>query len=509
MDKDSRTSKSLKNGGIAILFYCINLLLQFYARKIFLDHLGTEIIGLNTTAMNLLQFLNLAELGISGGASFILYKPLKDNDINKINSIVTLLGQLYRRVGIFIIIGGIVLMVFFPIIFEKISLPLWYTYASFNVLLFSSLLGYFVNYKQIILSASQQDYKILISYKSIILLKICFQAYFVYSFTNGYDWWLILEVLFSIIASVTLGIATKRSFPALKNVEIPYKRLRKYYPEFTLKIKQLFFHKIGSFALTQSSPLIIYAFTSLSLVALYGNYMIVISGVQMLFVSLFNNINAGIGNLVAEGNKEKQISVFFELFSVRFFLITTVCFCAYLLIPDFITFWIGQKYLLPNSTLFLMLSVLYISTIRYSVDSYIMAFGLFRDIWAPIAEAVTNISLSIFFGYIWGLNGILLGVLCSLIIFVGLWKPYFLFTNEFSGKLREYFQIYFKHICAFVFSALIAGICWKFLKFEPATKIGGIIINALISSLLFSSILFGLLIVFRCGIVKFVHRFIK
>ncbi len=48
---------------MALVFYFINLILQFFSRKIFLDYLGAEVLGLNTTATNLLQFLNLAELG--------------------------------------------------------------------------------------------------------------------------------------------------------------------------------------------------------------------------------------------------------------------------------------------------------------------------------------------------------------------------------------------------------------------------------------------------------------
>ena len=36
--------------------------------------------------------------------------------------------------------------------------------------------------------------------------------------------------------------------------------------------------------------------------------------------AIFNSMNAGIGNLVAEGNHERIFSVFEELFSVRFFV---------------------------------------------------------------------------------------------------------------------------------------------------------------------------------------------
>ena len=154
---ESRTSKSLKNSSVAMGFFIVQLVLQFFSRKIFLEYLGTEILGLNTTAMNLLQFLNLAELGISAGVSFSLYRPLHDNDRVTINEIVALQGKLYSMVGRFIIVGAVILMCFFPLIFEKITIPLWYAYASFGVLLFSALLGYFVNFRQILLTANQQD----------------------------------------------------------------------------------------------------------------------------------------------------------------------------------------------------------------------------------------------------------------------------------------------------------------------------------------------------------------
>ena len=44
---ESRTAKSLKNSVVALLFYFINLGLQFFSRKIFLEHLGAEVLGLN------------------------------------------------------------------------------------------------------------------------------------------------------------------------------------------------------------------------------------------------------------------------------------------------------------------------------------------------------------------------------------------------------------------------------------------------------------------------------
>ncbi|MDE6652281.1 MAG: sugar transporter, partial [Paramuribaculum sp.] len=413
MDSNSRTAKSIKNSSIALTFYVCSLLLQFFSRRILIEVLGDEILGLNSTILNILQFLNLAELGISSAVGFTLYRPLHTKDYQTICEVVTLQGYLYRKIAIIIIIGSIIVCALFPYIFAKISLPLWYAYASFAVLLLSALLGYFVNYKQIVLTASQQDYKIIYSYRSIMLLKIIAQMAAVYYLKYPYVWWLILEAVFSIIGSLSLYITTKRTFPFLKDVDRSFASLRSQYNEFTKKIKQLFVHKIGRFALTQSAPLIIYAYTNLTLVTYYSNYLVITNGVIILVSATFNSMTAGIGNLVAQGDTSKNLSFFFELFNLRFLIISTICFTLFYIIPGFINVWLGQEYNLPTTTLLLIISSLYITLSRMTVDAYIDVYGIFQDIYAPIIETILNIGLSVLLGYLYELNGILSEVLIS------------------------------------------------------------------------------------------------
>ncbi len=119
MNAESRTSKSIRNVKVALLFYILNLVLQFFSRKIFLNYLGSEVLGLNTTAYNLLSFLNLAELGIGSAVAYNLYKPLFDKDHNAINAIVSIQGWLYRRIAYIVIAGSCILMCFFPMIFAN------------------------------------------------------------------------------------------------------------------------------------------------------------------------------------------------------------------------------------------------------------------------------------------------------------------------------------------------------------------------------------------------------
>lgn len=82
--------------------------------------------------------------------------------------------------------------------------------------------------------------------------------------------------------------------------------------------------------LGQTSPLIIYAFLSLTVVAIYGNYMLLVVSVSMIVTSIFNGMNASIGNLIAEGNKDKILSFFREYTVSRYWLASVICFVFFI-----------------------------------------------------------------------------------------------------------------------------------------------------------------------------------
>lgn len=490
-----------------MIIFGINLVLQFLSRKVFLDHLGTEVLGLNTTATNLLQFLNLAELGIGTAVGFSLYKPFYDNDTQAISEIVSLQGKLYRRIAYIVIAAAAVLMCFFPLIFANMSLPLWYAYASFGVLLFSALLSYFVNYKQVLLSANQQEYKIQYSYKAAILAKTVAQIVAVKYFDHGYEWWLILEVVFAIIASYVLHITVKRTYPNLENSPLPLKTLNEKYPIIKTKIGQVFFHKIGAFALTQTSPIIIYTFTSLTMVALYGNYMLIVLGLVTFASALSNGLIASIGNMAVEGDIDKSLRIFDELFSVRFFVTAVMCFGFYTLAQPFISLWLGEEYLLPASTVVLITAILYVSISRYAVESYLVAYGFYADIWSPIIEAILNIGFSVLLGHFFGLNGVLSGVLISLVIIILGWKPVFLFTINLKQGLVHYYLIYIKHLILSIAIAYGTYRVLSLLSIDPAQKFMTFLEYGMTDILLFSATLFFVFYTTNCGIRNFVGRF--
>lgn len=493
MESFSRTNITIKNIRISFILYLFELLIRFFSRKVFLEYLGTEILGLNTTAQNILSFINLAELGIGSAVTITLYKPFFDGDFKVISEIITLYRHLYYRLSCVIIALAVITMLLFPLIFEKISLPLWYAYASFGVLLFCFTIGNFINYKQVLLLSAQKDYIIRYRIGISTLIKLIFQIFAVKYLNHGFIWWLILEVIFTIIGSISLWMVTKREFSTIKIVDIKLSQLIKKYYSISVKMRQLFFHKIGAVVLTEITPLVIYSYISLTEVALYGNYYIFITNTLKLCNASMQGVFSSTGNLVAEGDINRCVAVLNEIFHGRFVIGATSAFCLIVLVPPFITNWIGVQYLLGELSLWLMVAFLFIRINRFAIDAFINAFGLYGDTWAPIAEAIVNIGLSIVGGYYWGLDGILAGCMSGTAIIVIIWKPFYLYRRGFNTKALPYWLMYLKCL---VMSAIAAAIVWALLhswQINPASGWSGFIPYAAVTCSTFPCVLFALL----------------
>lgn len=424
----SRTTNSAKNSIISLLFYGLLIILTFFSRRVFIDALGAELLGLNTTITNLLGLLNLSEMGIATAISFTLYKPIAENDRETIREIVSVQGWVYFIVASIVMLGGIVMIFFIPQIFADTALPLSYAYSTFIVFLFSSLLGYFFNYKQIMHSASQKEYKNVLIVKLLLAIKIIAQIIALRFLSLGYQSWLILEVIFSIMTTLLISYSIKREYSWLRVSIFEGRRLTAKYPIIFTKVKQLFFHKIGGFVLSQASPLVVFAFTSLSLVAIYGNYMLVFSGITTLIAASFGGIMPVIGNMIVENDKEKERKVFGEYMVLKMLLGASFTHCLFVGGKVFMTLWMGEDFLLPDFSFYLLLAIGYINFTR-PYDTFLVPYGLVEDIWAPIVEAGLNLGLSMLLGYYFSLPGILTGILISLIVIVLGWKGCFLATK--------------------------------------------------------------------------------
>lgn len=453
-----------------MLFYFITLALSFFSRKIFLDYLGANFVGLTGTLGNILGYLNLAELGVGAAIGFNLYKPLQQNNREEIINLISIFGYYYRNIGLIVLGAAIVVSLFIPLIFGNTSFNYLLIFFAFYSFLISSLLGYFNNYRSVIFDADQRNYMIAMYSQSFNVLKTLLQMASAYYLQNLYLW-VAIELIFGIIYTLVLNWRISVVYPWLKCSIARGKKEAATHPNILKSTKQIFIHKIKDFILNQSDQLWIFLFASLKMVAYYGNYVLLAGKITALFNTALASSGAAIGNLVAEDNKQRILTVFWEIMAVRYFIAGIVCFCLLILINPFISIWLGDEYILSDAILIVFLITQFISSTRGTIDNFNHAYGHYNDIWSAWAEGILTIVFTLFFGFKYGLLGILIAKVLTFLPIVVVWKPMYLFRDGFKIKWFTYWTKVFMYFIALGVCGLFAKLCLSLVTFNPAQNL--------------------------------------
>lgn len=464
-----RVHKSILNAEVNLIFYFLSLFLAFFSRKIFLECLGAEFVGLTSTLNNILGYLNLAELGISGSVSYFLYKPIQQNDRSVISELLSIFGYLYSIIGKIILSVGIIISLFFPLIFGNAETGLGIVYFSFFSILASALIGYFINYRQILLAADQKNYLVAVYFQTANLIKTTIQIFLAYTYKNLYVW-VSIEFFFSLISCIILNWKINKEYPWLKTNKSSGRLLLKKHSKIIIYTKQIFIHNIKNFLMHKSDELFIFIFVSLKMVAYYGNYIMITTKIGQLFSSVLGSMEASIGNLIAEGNKQNIIKVFWELTTIRHFVGGFLCFSIFHFIEPFIFLWLGPEYLLSRNILILLIVTNYLGTSIGSVDMFNATHGLFADTWSAWTELFLNIILTIIGGHLWGIAGLLLSKIITTSIIGQLWKPYYLFHSGLHLKYSTYWKGVIRNFAVSITSFIGAHLLLEFIEIDAESS---------------------------------------
>ena len=500
-----RVHRSVMNIKVGMLFYILSLFLAFFSRRVFLDCLGAEFIGLTGMLMNIMSFLSVAELGIGTSIVYFLYKPLQEDNHEKINEVISMLAYLYRCIGF--IIGGIdvIVSLFFPWWFGHLSTGLPLVYFAFYSFLASSISGYIFNYKHLLVRANQKQYMVSAYFQTIGIVGSITQILLAYYYRNLYLW-VVVGLIFTIMGILLFNYRIRQLYPWLNiNLRDGRESLKKY-PEVLRKTRQIFVHKIKDFILYRSDEIMVGMFVSIIKVAFYGNYTMIINKINLLVNILSEGLSAGVGNLLAEGDEHNIIKVFWELTAVRFVILGIIIYSLLFFLQPFIGCWFGTNYQLNNIIVYLLIFNLFIRYQTAAVYIYIGSAGLFSDIWASWAELIVNISTTLLLAPTYGIAGILLGKIISFGIISSFWKPYYLFSQAFHKSVWEYWRGMAPYYIIFALFALLT-IWFKQIVIDlHSNSFLSLVIYGLAVSIPLFAFYFYFLFLFTPGVKYFVAR---
>lgn len=302
------------------------------------------------------------------------------------------------------------------------------------------LVSYFISYKQLLLSADQHDYIIVTWTKTFNILKILCQIIAIKLFDFDYIIWLLLELVFGVSYGFLINTKVKKNYPWLKDNFWLGRKVLGEYREIFRKIRQIIPHRLAGFVLAQTDNIVLFAVTSsLALVTSYNNYIIIIGGVVMIFTVSPNGLYASVGNLVAQGDSQAIQKLFNELFALYFFIGGILVIAILFLVDPFITLWLGTEFILDPLVFYLILFNTVIAIFRLPIELFLNGYILYKDTWAPITEAILNLSVSIVLGIKLGLLGVVLGTTLSLLVIVCIWRPVFLYRDGFKTSVYPFF----------------------------------------------------------------------
>lgn len=486
--KNSRTSNVVRNMWVGTFFQILSLFLGFLSRTIFIKILGEEYLGLNSLFTNILTILSFAELGIGNAIIFNMYKPLANNDTKQLKKLISFYKKTYTIIGLSILIIGLMIVPFIPSVIDEIPDIKENIYLIYILFLIDTSISYFFSYKTSIITADQKNYIVVMCTYIFKICQIVLQLILLY-FTREYLLYLVLQVINTFLTNLFLSYKAKKMYPFLK--EIGNNRLPKKEKDTIFSnVKALIIYKLDSVILNGTDSIIISKYLGLAILGLYSNYYLLVSAITQVLSQLFNAFTSSVGNLIAKENEEKSKEVFNQLYYFTVAIYCVVCICLYLLFNDFVTIWLGEKYLLSNFVVFTIVAHMYVNGVQFAGFTFRNASGNFIQFkYAPIFSSVLNIILSIVLAKYLGLGGVFLATIVSRLSTSTWIDPYIVYKNIFKENVFEYFIKYIKYLVIILVCFIP---CYYLSKLINVANIGWFIIKG-VMLVLVSMVMFLLL----------------
>ncbi len=449
----TRTKKTSINFIVGIFSQFITIFLPFLIRALVISKLGAEYLGLSSVVLSILNVLNLTELGFSSAIVFSLYKPLADDDKIKIGALLNYYKKIYRIIGLVILSLGVLLVPFLSF-FIKEDVPAdTNIYIVFLIYLLNTVLSYFLfSYKRSILIADQKNYITTLVNVIMLIIQTIIQIIILFVVKNFYLYIIILPLI-TIVSNLFITIITNKYYKEYFNFSILDVDTKK---ELKTKIMGLFIFKVTMATRTSFDSIFISAYLGLVFVAIYSNYYYVMTGVISLLAVITTSMTASVGNKTATDSKEDNYKDFVKFDCLHMLIVGWCAVMLLILYQPFMNLWVGNELVLPFGTMILFVIYFYANKMGSIRAMYNDVNGLWwEQRYRTIIEAILNVFLNWLLVYFFGLFGIVLATIITILIFGYGLSASITFKHYFGlDKLKSYYLSHIKYIIVTIMIAV-------------------------------------------------------
>lgn len=421
--KYMRSKNAFQNVISAIVLQLIIVLTGIYIPQLMITTYGSSINGMVSSITQFISYISLVEAGIGNASLVALFSPLVNQEYKKVNSIMSATRNFYRGAGsIFavLLVGLAMIYPFFSNGGIDTSLIRWMVI----VLGSSTLVDFWVLGKyRVFLNANQKGYIVTVtqSVGTVLNAMICI---LLIKFKCSILLVKAIATLVYVLRTIYIWVYVKKKYTYLNFDAVPDNSALK-------RRWDVLIHQITGVIVNSTDVVVLTTFLrNFSEISVYTAYNLIASNIITLLDSFSSSLCAVFGEVFAK-KEEKLVRESYLIYEYMFFLMSFImATCMMILMIPFMKVYTTNitdaQYIRPITAVLFTIIVLSRS-IRTPSLTMIMAVGHYRETRrAAILEAVINIVVSVLLVKKCGINGVLIGTVCSymyrtldIIIYVG------------------------------------------------------------------------------------------
>lgn len=436
MNKSSRGNNALKNILVAVLCQCITFLFSFATRTLFIKLLGDEYNGLTSFFQNVVAMLSFTELGVGTAIVYSLYKPINDNDIIQLKSLMDFYKKIYRVIAATVFSLGILITPFLEFFLETDAeqSDLW---LYFTIYLANTAVSYLFIYKSSILNADQRN-RIVKFITTVFQILKCIIEIGVLYLTESFVAYLTVQLICTVLCNLTISAIANKYYPWLKERAEALSSVDK--KRIFGDVRSMFIYRVGGILINNSSSIIMSKLVGVVILGYYSNYLLFVGAMTTMLELVFSALTGSLGNLNSCKDINSSEKVFRECNFVALCIYTVCAVGIFIVLDDIIFLWLGAERVLGKTVVFAIASNVYVYGMLSGVMAYRNTTELFRKTkYIILITSILNIVISIVLGIWIGLPGIIIAPTLARLISNFWYEPLILYKKIFTLPAKRYF----------------------------------------------------------------------
>lgn len=406
----SRTEYFFHNSSAMALQQLVAMLTAFFIPRILLEAYGSEINGLVVSITQFVTYFLLVEGGLSGASIYALYKPLAENDIPRINAILSATRNFYFQSGYIFLVLVFLLSIFYPLFSKGTNIPFWQVALIVCAIGGRGIIDFFgLSKYRVLLTASQHSYVISMAQIAYYLLSAAL-VWLLALHKLQIVWLQCFLILPLLLRTYILHCYTCTHFNYINyQVSPDYTSIKDRWSVFYVQV-------LGS--VQTSLPIILATiFTSLALVSVYSIYNLIAAGMDAVLGIFVSGLAASFGDVIARKQKKTLKRAAQEFEQTYYIIITTVYSTAVWLIIPFIKLYThgihDTNYIFPWLGFLFICNGLF-AQLKAPQGMLVIAAGKYRETQnQALLQAIIGAVGGTIGAILWGLYGILIGAICA------------------------------------------------------------------------------------------------